>query len=362
LGIQGTLRAATATTTTSVGAAAAAAVDAGSAVTMDEGVEKRVHGHSQQLLQEQERMGGVVQAGSATQTMLETMAVCSFGKATHTQQWSIVGGMQLVPSALAGHCLTRTSHSIAGNPIVSVLPCSSTAAATTTNASHVSSITTTTTSLSDWDFGDANSTVSQVRDPADLTACLAFNGSVLHMEACRDETSDQPTPADCATSRCRFSSLTDQLWYLNSLQQLSAAYTFFGSGGVPPGADTNRSSPQNVPMCLSSVPAVAPVNPPPPPPPAINTSQPLQVWAGPLSGGDVVVVLLNTGNGTEKVTAHWADIGLQPGTAVHVTDLWTGKMESVAAVGSLTAAVGTHDAAAYRLSATSRPPAAKPSQ
>ena len=78
-------------------------------------------------------------------------------------------------------------------------------------------------------------------------------------------------------------------------------------------------------------------------------SLPLQVWAGPLSGGDVVVVLLNTGDDTANVTAHWADVGLTAGVSVRVTDLWTGKVIAGGARGSVAASVGSHDAASYRL-------------
>lgn len=37
----------------------------------------------------------------------------------------------------------------------------------------------------------------------------------------------------------------------------------------------------------------------------------LEVWAGPLSGGDVAVILLNRGQATSTITANWADLGLK---------------------------------------------------
>ena len=77
---------------------------------------------------------------------------------------------------------------------------------------------------------------------------------------------------------------------------------------------------------------------------------PLQVWAGPLSGGEVVVLLLNIGNGTQKVTASWADIGLASGVSAKATDLWTGKVLATPAVGSISASVASHDSAVFRLS------------
>ena len=49
------------------------------------------------------------------------------------------------------------------------------------------------------------------------------------------------------------------------------------------------------------------------------------VWAGPLEGGDIAVVLLNQGNlgaGEREITLLWEDIGLEPGAAAAVRDLW----------------------------------------
>ena len=103
--------------------------------------------------------------------------------------------------------------------------------------------------------------------------------------------------------------------------------------------------PPNTPWCLATSANTAP--PPPPPAPAVDTSQPLQVWAGPLAGGDVAVLLLNIGNGTKKITASWDDIGLKSGVSAMATDLWTG--ENLTAVGSISASVASHDSAVYRL-------------
>jgi hypothetical protein len=81
--------------------------------------------------------------------------------------------------------------------------------------------------------------------------------------------------------------------------------------------------------------------------------QPLQVWAGPLAGGDVVVLLLNIGNETKSITAEWADIGLKHGVRVNAKDLWTGKVVGGGNpfTGSISASVATHDSAVFRLSA-----------
>lgn len=77
---------------------------------------------------------------------------------------------------------------------------------------------------------------------------------------------------------------------------------------------------------------------------------PLQVWAGPLSGGDVVVLLLNIENGTKNITASWEDIGLNSGARATAIDLWTGKSLNASLVGSISASVASHDSAVYRLS------------
>ena len=79
---------------------------------------------------------------------------------------------------------------------------------------------------------------------------------------------------------------------------------------------------------------------------------PLQVWAGPLSGGEVVVLLLNIGNGTKTITASWADIGLKSGVKVKATDLWTGEAGATPVVDSISASVASHDSAVFRLSPT----------
>ena len=85
-----------------------------------------------------------------------------------------------------------------------------------------------------------------------------------------------------------------------------------------------------------------------PPPPALDTSMPLQVWAGPLSGGDVAVLMLNTGNFSKSITAKWADIGLRAGLSAKAVDLWTGASAPTGR-DSISATVSTHDVAAFRL-------------
>ena len=182
-----------------------------------------------------------------------------------------------------------------------------------------------------WDIGAANVTVAQVHDAADPSSCLTFNSSSLHMEvgkapatepnlpgpvcraggfiyfiviiiiiiiiwggsscdrsnaadlfrilqACRKETGDKttPNPSGCRDGNCRFSGIVDQLWYLNSLGQLSSAITNIENGA-------NQLLPMipgfaaNTPWCLTSSPNSTPPPPPPPPPPAVDATMPLQV-------------------------------------------------------------------------------------
>lgn len=48
-----------------------------------------------------------------------------------------------------------------------------------------------------------------------------------------------------------------------------------------------------------------------------------QIWAGPLSGYKVALVLLNRGpQQRQSITANWDDIGIPPKSAVEARDLW----------------------------------------
>jgi hypothetical protein len=254
---------------------------------------------------------------------------CTFGTASGEQQWQVLpgsaGSAGARLSTLDGKsCLT------VGTTDVSVQPCGSAAAGST----------------QDIDMGRANVTVAQIRDSRNSSSCLAYDGSTLHMEACRVEVGDGVNATDCWIHNCRFSSLSDQLFYLNGLQQLSLAFTNFQApAGDPPRANVA----ENVPMCLMARGGSQPDRTAPPPPPAVNHSQPLQVWAGPLTGGDVAVVLLNIGDSSASITAHWADIGLKDGAHVTATDLWTGASVATGH-DSITATVATHDVAVFRLS------------
>lgn len=48
----------------------------------------------------------------------------------------------------------------------------------------------------------------------------------------------------------------------------------------------------------------------------------VQVWAGPLSGERIVVVLWNRSSFKAAITVSWEDIGLSPSDHVSVRDLW----------------------------------------
>ncbi|XP_050947283.1 alpha-galactosidase 2 isoform X2 [Cucumis melo] len=67
----------------------------------------------------------------------------------------------------------------------------------------------------------------------------------------------------------------------------------------------------------------------------------LEVWAGPLSGKRVAVVLWNRGLWRANITASWSDIGLCSSTTVTARDLWQHSSQVVQH--HLTAQVDSHD-------------------
>ncbi|KAK1404242.1 Alpha-galactosidase [Heracleum sosnowskyi] len=68
----------------------------------------------------------------------------------------------------------------------------------------------------------------------------------------------------------------------------------------------------------------------------------LEVWAGPLRGNRVAVVLWNRGSSTTNITAYWSDIGLNPSTVVDARDLWAHQTQS-SVKGQVSASVDSHD-------------------
>ena len=78
----------------------------------------------------------------------------------------------------------------------------------------------------------------------------------------------------------------------------------------------------------------------------------LEVWAGPLDGGAVTVVLLNRGTSVANVTAEWTDIGLKSSTKATVRDLW--KMKDLGVMqNNVTAVVVSHGVVMYKITPTS---------
>ncbi|XP_022763867.1 alpha-galactosidase 1-like [Durio zibethinus] len=67
-----------------------------------------------------------------------------------------------------------------------------------------------------------------------------------------------------------------------------------------------------------------------------------EIWAGPLSGNRIAVVLLNRGPVRYSITALWEDLGLAPNSAVEARNLWEHKTLETRFVGNLTATVNSH--------------------
>lgn len=76
----------------------------------------------------------------------------------------------------------------------------------------------------------------------------------------------------------------------------------------------------------------------------------LEIWAGPLSGYRVAVLLVNRGSSMRNpITAQWDDIGLPPNTRVIARDLWKHKTLRSRFVGNITAQVDPHACKMYIL-------------
>ncbi|CAN6173813.1 unnamed protein product [Urochloa humidicola] len=71
-----------------------------------------------------------------------------------------------------------------------------------------------------------------------------------------------------------------------------------------------------------------------------------EVWAGPLSGGRVAMILWNRGSTEASITAAWSSIGLNASTVVDAHDLWTDEV--IASVqGELKETVDSHACKMY---------------
>ncbi|XP_008221112.1 PREDICTED: alpha-galactosidase 1-like [Prunus mume] len=75
----------------------------------------------------------------------------------------------------------------------------------------------------------------------------------------------------------------------------------------------------------------------------------LEVWAGPLSGYRVALLLVNQGPSRTSITANWDDVGIPTNSVVEARDLWEHKTLKARFVGNLTATVGSHACKMYVL-------------
>ncbi|GMN52681.1 hypothetical protein TIFTF001_021818 [Ficus carica] len=75
----------------------------------------------------------------------------------------------------------------------------------------------------------------------------------------------------------------------------------------------------------------------------------LEIWAGPLSGYRVVVVLLNRGPWRNVITANWDDIGIPPESVVQARDLWEHTTLKNRFAENITATVNSHGCKMYVL-------------
>ncbi|XP_047334217.1 alpha-galactosidase-like [Impatiens glandulifera] len=79
----------------------------------------------------------------------------------------------------------------------------------------------------------------------------------------------------------------------------------------------------------------------------------LEVWAGPLSGKRVAIVLWNRSSSKGKITAHWSDIGLNSNSIVTARDLWAHKTSRKVS-GQISASVDSHDCKMFVLTPINR--------
>lgn len=81
----------------------------------------------------------------------------------------------------------------------------------------------------------------------------------------------------------------------------------------------------------------------------VSVNGQLEVWAGPLSYGDWVVLLLNRSPDTSTIFATWDMFGFAQTTAMTVRDVWN-RTPLGTFVGSFSAAVQSHDSVILRVS------------
>jgi alpha-galactosidase len=81
----------------------------------------------------------------------------------------------------------------------------------------------------------------------------------------------------------------------------------------------------------------------------VRDDGPREVWLKPLADGSKAVILWNRGNEESTLSVEWQDIGLFPGTAAVVRDLWK-KADVATAKGRFEAKLGSHDVALLKIS------------
>ena len=82
---------------------------------------------------------------------------------------------------------------------------------------------------------------------------------------------------------------------------------------------------------------------------AVDTTDDLQVYSGPLSGGDLVVALLNRGDKSSFIQVTWEDLKLPVDQQWTVEDVWEGKVVGQFK-GEFGAQVDSHETLVYRFS------------
>lgn len=172
--------------------------------------------------------------------------------------------------------------------------------------------------------------MSVMREAADMPACLATNGSSLFLEPCvQDPAHCWERGPDCAKSlRVR------QLWYSMKNNQLLSSFTSEFDMGC-------RAPVHAMPKCIATRPNGAPIRPPAPPA-GTDPKLPLQVWAGPLSGGRLAVALANAGSTAAQIEASWSVLGIQAGTEMSIRDATAGTANGTA-TDSVSSYVASHD-------------------
>jgi alpha-galactosidase len=75
---------------------------------------------------------------------------------------------------------------------------------------------------------------------------------------------------------------------------------------------------------------------------------PQEVWMKPLADGSKAVILFNRGTEPSRITVHWEDVGLFPGGAATVRDLWK-RADLGTFTGSFGADVASHGVVMVRV-------------